>query len=119
MTDYSLIASNSPSLVESKNILENERAAKTFSKFLELVLSGSPSTGSGRACTLEWAIEKITRKAAEKFNLKDRGVLKEGMVADIAVLRGTKALHVFVGGKRAISEGIFGEVFNGKVLKRT
>lgn len=111
MSDASLIASNSPSLLESKNVLENERGAKTFSKFLELAQKRPGKT-------LEWAVEKITRKAAEKFNLKGRGVLAEGAIADVAVLSGSKAVHVFVGGRRVVSDGVFNEVFNGKVLKR-
>ena len=32
MSEQSFIASNSPSLLQGKNVLENERATKTFSK---------------------------------------------------------------------------------------
>ena len=77
-----------------------------------------PSEASGRASTLEWAIAKITSQAAAKFNLKDRGVIKEGAIADLAILSGTKAAHVLVGGQLAVQDGALKQVNNGKVLKR-
>lgn len=123
MTDRSFISSNSPSLLEGKNVLENERALKTFSKFLEMVASrptgeARPEGAAGRLSTIEWAIAKITSQAAIKFNLKDRGVIKEGAVADLTILDGVKAKHVLVGGEFAVQDGELKNVSNGKVLKR-
>ena len=112
MSEHAFVASNSPSLLEGRNVLENERAAKTFTKFLEIV------TASGGDKSLEWAINKITGKAAAQFNLKNRGVVKEGAIADIAVLRGARAVHVIVGGQLAVRDGAFQGTCNGKVLRR-
>jgi len=39
-----------------------------------------------RLLTLEEAVMKMTSVAAKKLGLKDRGILKEGMCADIVVL---------------------------------
>ena len=110
LTDRSFISSNSPSLIEGKNILENERAVKTFSKFLELAKKGG---------TFEWAIAKVTSGPAKKFNLKERGVIKEGAIADLVVLSDTKAAHVIVSGELAVHDGVLKNVSNGKILKRS
>lgn len=110
MTDHSLVASNSPSLLEGRNVIENERAIKTFSTFLSLLRNHSERS-------LEWAINKITLQAAQQFNLKNRGVIKEGAIADIAVLRDEQAVHVLVGGELAVRDGRFQGIQNGKVLR--
>lgn len=112
MTDRSFISSNSPSLAASKNVLENERAVKTFSRFLELAKGDITKS-------LEWAIAKITSAPAKKFNLKDRGVIREGAIADMVMLSDTKAVHVLVSGELAVYDGTLKNVSNGKVLKRT
>ncbi len=121
MGEKALVASNSPSLLENRNVIENERASKTFSKFLNICME--------RGLKLEWAINKITAKPAKILNFKDRGILKEGMVADLAVLQplllphskqgGFQPVHVIVGGELAVRDGIFQGVRNGKVLRRT
>jgi N-acyl-D-amino-acid deacylase len=120
MTDKALVASNSPSLLETRSVIENERAVKTFSKFIELSLQ--------RGLSLEWAINKITMKPATLFGFSGRGVLAEGAVADIALLqevpnehkqRSLRALHVVVEGEVAVRDGVFQGVRNGKVIKRS
>ncbi len=119
MTDKAFVASNSPSLLETRSVIENERAIKTFSKFIEIALE--------RGLSLEWAIAKITAKPAQFMNFKDRGVLREGAIADITLLqelpmankhRALRALHVVVGGEVSVRDGIFQGSRNGKVLKR-
>lgn len=109
--DQALVASNSPSLLEGRTVIENERAAKTFSKFLDMV--NTPPKKS-----LEWAVKKITSTPAQLFNLTGRGVLKEGMIADIAVLNGSRAVHVLVGGTLAVRDGAFQGGLNGRILRR-
>jgi N-acyl-D-amino-acid deacylase len=111
MSEKCLVASNSPSLLESKNIIENERAAKTFTKFIELA-KGEPHK------PIEWAIQKITGLAAKQFNLKNRGIIKEGAIADIAILGNDRAVHVLVGGKLVVKDGVFQGQHNGKILRR-
>lgn len=110
MSERGLVASNSPSLLEGRNVLENERAIKTFSKFLSL-------TQEAPARPMEWAIAKITSQAARYFNLKNRGIIKEGAIADIAMLGNGRAVHVIVGGRLAVKDGTFQGVSNGKVLR--
>src|SRR5436190_4912891 len=71
--------------------------------------------------TLEEAIRKMTSKAAARVQLKDRGVLRPGLVADITVfdpatIRDVSTFddpthyalgvkHVFVNGRRVVSDG--------------
>ena len=91
-------------------MLENERAVKTFPTFLERAKEFNKS--------FEWAIKKVTSDAAILFNLQDRGIIKEGAIADLVVLSYNKAVHVFVGGKIVVQDGIAKDLFNGKVLRR-
>lgn len=110
LSEQALIASNSPSLVEDKNIIENERAAETFTRFYDFALeSGKP---------VEWVIEKFTHRPAKVLGLKNRGVIKEGNIADLAILDNGRAVHVIVGGEVAVLNRSFQEVYNGEVLRR-
>ncbi len=120
MTDKAFVASNSPSLLESRNVIENERALKTFSKFIEIALE--------RGLALEWAINKITSKPAQFMGFTDRGVIQEGAIADITMLqeipaehgrhRSLRAVNVIVGGELSVKDGVFQAARNGKILKR-
>jgi N-acyl-D-amino-acid deacylase len=110
LSERSFVASNSPSLLEGRAVLENERAVRTFSTFLSL----AQQTGKR---SLEWAVHKITEEPAAYLGLTGRGVLKEGAIADIAVLRGTQAVHVLVDGKVAVLGGVLQGVFAGKALR--
>lgn len=111
LSPRALVASNSPSLLESRSVIENERAAKTFSTFMNLV-SGHPAT------PLEWAVHKCTGQAAAAFNLSGRGTLTEGAIADVVLLRGTQAVTVIVGGEVAVRDGAFQGVYNGSIIRR-
>lgn len=110
LSSRALLASNSPSLVEDRNIIENERAAKSFSRFLDLALK--------RGQSMEQVVEKLTMLPARIFGLRNRGVLREGMMADVVVLSGSHARHVLVGGKLAVKDGQFQSVYNGEILRR-
>ncbi|MBU6500937.1 MAG: amidohydrolase family protein [Patescibacteria group bacterium] len=76
----SFIASNSPSLSETESVgtLKPERTRSTFTKFIGLALSE-------KLLSLDKIIQKITSEPAAKFNLRNRGVVKEGNFADLAV----------------------------------
>lgn len=37
--------------------------------------------------TLSQAVDKVTRRPAENFRLKDLGVIKEGCIADLCIFR--------------------------------
>lgn len=54
------------------------RSFGTFPRFLKLVREKN-------LCTLEKAINRITKLPADTMGIKDRGVIKEGMIADIVV----------------------------------
>jgi N-acyl-D-amino-acid deacylase len=71
--------------------------------------------------TLEEAVRKMTSKAAARVHLQDRGVLRPGMAADIAIFDpatirdvstfddpthySTGVKHVFVNGRRVVADG--------------
>lgn len=103
----SFIASNGnavlpPSFVKPKESLT------VFTKFLELVLQN-------KSMTIEAAIAKLTSGPAKfiapKGNLK-RGVIKEGMAADLVLLgkNDYSVKKVILGGKVAREEGLSGQV---------
>ena len=100
-----LIASNSASRGASGKFLTSERSYNTFPKYLELVLAG-------KMATLPQAIKKITSEPANYFGISDRGEIKEGKVADLAILgrEDYRVTSVIVGGKTAAA---------GQVLKHT
>ena len=74
-----------------------------------------------RLLTIEEAIRKMTSKAAARVHLRDRGVLRPGMMADITVFDAatirdlatfenpnrysTGVKHVFVNGRRVVADG--------------
>lgn len=82
---------------------------------------------------LEEAIRKLTSKAAEAMNLKDRGLLKEGYYADITIFNPDTITdkgdfinpiqypegieYVIVNGKVAVEHGKHTDVLNGKVIR--
>lgn len=85
--------------------------------------------------TLEEAIRRMTSLPARKFGLQDRGLLHEGMAADILVIDenlvsdkstftqphaySTGFRHVIVNGTIAIENGKLAERRSGAVLKRS
>jgi dihydroorotase/N-acyl-D-amino-acid deacylase len=83
--------------------------------------------------TLEEAIRKMTSKAADRVHLVDRGLLRPGMIADITVFDpaairdistfddpkhyATGVRHVFVNGKRIVSDGTMTAERPGRPLR--
>ena len=83
---------------------------------------------------LEQAIRSMTSLPATVFSMSDRGVLRVGAVADIAVFDLAKVrdvaeysdphhysegmVHVFVNGRAAIRDGAFTGVKAGRVLRK-
>lgn len=82
---------------------------------------------------LEEAIRRMTSLPAQKFNLKERGLLKEGYAADILIFNDKEVQdlstfekphqyskgfkYVLVNGKVIVENGIQNEVRNGQVLR--
>jgi len=87
-----------------------------------------------KVLTLPQAIRRMTSFPAQRLGLQDRGLLREGMVADITVFdpetiidKGTYAepnqypigiSHVLVAGRIAVENGKLTDVRAGKVLRR-
>jgi dihydroorotase/N-acyl-D-amino-acid deacylase len=83
--------------------------------------------------TLEEAIRKMTSKAAARVHLADRGILRPGMAADIAIFDpatiaeratfndpnhyATGVQHVFVNGRRVVADGRITAERPGKALR--
>jgi N-acyl-D-aspartate/D-glutamate deacylase len=83
--------------------------------------------------TLEEAIRKMTSKAATRVHLADRGILRPGMKADIAIFDpatirdvstfedpkhyATGVRHVFVNGRRVLADGAETTERSGRPLR--
>lgn len=88
-----------------------------------------------KAMSLEEAIYKMTRKPAETFKIKERGLLKEGYFADVVIFDENTTIdkgtfvdpiqypegisHVIVNGKILINNYIKNEKLPGKVIRIT
>lgn len=86
-----------------------------------------------KALSLEEAIYKMTKKPAETFNLKDRGEIKEGKIADLVIFnleeiidKGTyidptqypKGIdYVIINGKSVVADGKYNKILAGEVLR--
>lgn len=110
-SERGLVASNSPSLAEAIAVVKHERAYNTFPKFLSLVRER-------KVMPLEKAIQKITAVPAALFDLKDRGEVREGVIADLVMFRDGKVENVFVSGEMAVKDGVFQNILAGKIIKR-
>lgn len=91
----------------SGEFIEHERSTNTFPKYLEIVVGEE-------SLSLPEAIRRITSKPAEFYGIRNRGVIKERMVADLVVLGKTdyEVKHVVIGGR------IFGDgKTKGEILR--
>lgn len=86
-----------------------------------------------KVLSLEEAIRRMTSLPAQKFQLKDRGILKEGMAADIVVFDETKVqdlstfadphhystgfMYVLVNGQLTVENGVHTGIRGGQALK--
>lgn len=87
-----------------------------------------------KALTMADAIRRLTSLPATNFKLKDRGAIKEGYFADLAIFDPAKIIdkatfeephqyaegmvHVFVNGGHALKDGEHNNVFSGRFVKR-
>ena len=83
--------------------------------------------------TLEEAVRKMTSLPADRMNLKDRGVLKKGMAADIVIFNPDTVIdraewtsphhypegipHVIINGEAVIQNGDRTDAYPGKVIR--
>lgn len=112
--DQVLIASNGASLPENAKILKHRRFYRTFPEYLGTVLRL-------KMLSLPQAIAKITSVPAKKFNLKNRGLIKEDFIADlnlVSVKSGSVEIeHVIVGGKLAVNNHSSTGILEGEILR--
>jgi N-acyl-D-amino-acid deacylase len=106
----SFVASNASSLAPERKEEKIDRATATFPTFLRMVQSE-------RLMPLEDAVCKITREPARTLNLRGRGEIKEGNVADLTCFAGSEILMTVVGGRVAWKDGSFQGVFAGKPIR--
>lgn len=109
-----LVSSNAESSVPGK--FKSERSIKTFTKFLDIAMRE-------KLLSIEAAIAKITSTPASLFGLKNRGLLKEGLKADIAIFSfdeksGTEIQHVLINGKQAVENKNLKEGRAGEILRK-
>lgn len=100
-SDKALVASNSGGF--------GERATSTFPKFLDLA-------SQNKKISIENAIHKITDQAAQKLGLKNRGLVKEGYFADLALVLNNQIQYVIINGAVAVYKGVFKNSASGRVL---
>ncbi len=112
-----VISYKNVSLKKTINAIKNDRAIvasnnipKTFTGLLELA-------EKNKVLPVETAVYKITGFPAQRLGLKNRGLLKEGYIADLTLFKDAQIREVIVNGKRAVENGTFGEILAGKILK--
>ncbi|UUV17266.1 D-aminoacylase [Fusobacteria bacterium ZRK30] len=85
--------------------------------------------------TIEQAINKMTKKAAEAIGIKGRGSLEVGKHADVLIIDMETVIdkgtfidpvqfpvgidNVFINGHHVIDEGVYNKILAGKVVKRS
>jgi N-acyl-D-amino-acid deacylase len=110
-----------------KDGLQNPASCGCFPRFLQIARER-------KVLSLEQAVNKMTKATADRFCIKDRGVLKEGAAADITVfnwdtVRDNNTLavtnarpsgieHVFINGSHVLNNGeLIKSVRSGMILK--
>ena len=125
---YICVGSDGNALAFDKNFTKSNvhpRHFAAFSQFFQTVRENG-------LMPLETAVHKATGLAAEIMSITDRGILAEGMAADIAVfdpdsyesrsgfmesrMPPVGVYHVLVNGKFALRDGAITQTRNGKVI---
>ncbi|MDO8466735.1 MAG: amidohydrolase family protein [bacterium] len=112
--EQALIASNGASLPDDTRSLKHERFTNTFPRFIEVVTQR-------KMLSLAQAISKITSEPAQKFGLKNRGLIAEGAVADLVLFstrHGVKVEHVIVNGQLAVKDRQYQNILSGEILRK-
>ena len=107
--------------------IPHPRSFGTFPEFFRLIREH-------QFCSLEQAVRRATSKAADMLGMKDRGLLREGMIADITVFDpdmiaprathidpiqlSTGVHHVIINGEIALQNGIQTASRCGHILRK-
>ena len=90
------------------------RAYGTMPRYLRLMTGREE--GFARVCGLEEAVRRMTGLPAAAFGIRDRGVLREGAFADVAVFdEGAMRDEATYAAPHRFSEGVRQGVVNGAV----
>ncbi len=105
--DRALIGSNGNAMPNTKKFLKHERSTSTFPEFLRLATKNN--------LPLEAAIEKITSIPANFLGLKNRGVIKQGQIADLVIINKSdyEIKETILGGRRIGTH----EKPNGEIIR--
>jgi N-acyl-D-aspartate/D-glutamate deacylase len=106
-----LIASHAPALSRRahEKLFASPRATNTFPEYIRRVVSKN-------LLSMPEAINKITAMPAEKFNLSNRGWIKEGYVADLTVFKDFEVKTVIVDGAVMVRDGVVTGARSGRPL---
>jgi N-acyl-D-amino-acid deacylase len=109
----SFIASHAPSFDESiaPLRLKTDRTKATFSRFLSLVEKES-------LMSLKDAVRKLSYEPARMLDLRGRGEIFAGAVADMVCFKGDEVRFTVVNGRVVFKNGQFQNIFPGKALRR-
>ena len=102
MSDRAIIASASASFPGTEESI--------FAQFLKLA-------EKEKILSLETAIYKITGLPAQVLGLKDRGLVRAGYFADLAIFRDAEVRDVVLNGKIVMRDGEYQNILAGKILK--
>lgn len=106
-----LVASHAPALTKRphEKYFKSPRATDTFPEYLRRATAKN-------LLTLPEAVRKITAAPAAKFNLAKRGYIKEGYLADLALIRDLEVKATVVNGSVAVRDGVATGARSGRPL---
>ena len=105
------IGSNSASFKHDIEVVKPDRALRTFPFFLKYA-------EEKKGIALEALIKKMTSEPAKAFGIEGRGLIKEGMYADIVLFGGGVVRYVVVNGEVVVEDGNYASKFSGMILRK-
>jgi len=110
LPELSLLASRHERGLIASNSSESLEAKGNNNVFMEYLAAVTEEI------SLENAVRKITFLPAKLLGLRDRGLIKEGYVADMVVFNDYRVKDVIVSGKQAVRDGECADAAAGKIL---
>lgn len=109
LSPQAFVSSNGVALPSEE--FKHERNYNTFPKFLGWA-------AKSKKIPVEKAVMKITSLPAQKYGISERGLIKEGCFADLAVLHDYKATETLVNGQLVLEEGRPAKILAGQILRK-